>query len=226
LGEQRLDSIVSPMRGRLIVMEGIDGSGLSTQSNLLVARLQDAGTRAFATKEPSTGPLGIVIREALSGRLPLGEDVLALLFAGDRLEHSAREITWRLREGIHVISDRYYLSSLAYQWVNLDLDWLKHINAKCIVPDLTVFLDVPVEVCMKRIAQRVISERYETSEMLKRVRQNYLALLKETTSSGCSVVSIDGTMPIPQVLSSLWSAVSQAISQEPGPLQTLGQSLQ
>ena len=109
------------MRGRFIVLEGIDGSGTTTQLERAVACVAGLGHRATATREPSDGPVGHLLREALLGRLhmPDGEKLdgrtMALLFAADRIDHLQREIEPQLAAGTSVLSDRYLLSSLAYQ---------------------------------------------------------------------------------------------------------------
>src|SRR5690242_1367991 len=105
-----------------IVLEGIDGSGTTTQAARLAQTLQARGARVHATREPSTGPVGRLLRQALTGTLVADERpvqldfcTLALLFAADRMDHVRREIEPALARGEVVISDRYDLSSLIYQ---------------------------------------------------------------------------------------------------------------
>src|SRR3954454_24780366 len=95
-------------RGLFIVLEGPDGAGISTQTALLQSSLVQRGISAFATKEPTNGPIGSVIRQALSHRLvyppdgQIGDDVMALLYAADRLDHIKADIVPRLETGINV----------------------------------------------------------------------------------------------------------------------------
>ena len=179
---------MGPAAGRLIVLEGIDGSGISTQCRLLCEWLNEKGQRCHLTKEPSAGPAGALVRLVLGRRLgwddggefrEMDERTLALLFAADRADHLVSEIEPRLAEGIHVVSDRYVLSTCAYHSLELDLEWIEAVNSAFRVPDLTVFLDVPVEVCLARLERsRVNFERRESPEELARVRQNFLSIME------------------------------------------------
>src|SRR6185369_8913434 len=109
-----------PHRAIFVVLEGIDGSGTTTQLGRLQAYLERRGRAVHPTREPSTGPVGRLLREILLGqhRLPGGEPAdglaMALLFAADRRDHVRREIEPALGAGRDVVSDRYLLSSLAY----------------------------------------------------------------------------------------------------------------
>src|SRR4051794_5711725 len=99
--------------GKLIVLEGIDGAGTTTQAQRLGKHF---GARVHVTREPSDGAAGILIRQILRGEYhPYDHTALALLFAADRLDHLKREIEPQLQKGVHVISDRYVISSLVYQ---------------------------------------------------------------------------------------------------------------
>src|SRR4051794_8103838 len=139
-------------RGLFIVLEGPDGAGISTQTALLHSGLVQRGIKAIATKEPTNGPIGSTIRQALSHRLvyppdrPGGDDVMALLYAADRLDHVRADIVPRLETGTHVVCDRYRLSSYAYQGLNMGQDWVRALNKHSIAPDVTFFIDVPPEV--------------------------------------------------------------------------------
>ena len=190
--------------GKFIVVEGIDGSGLTTQAELLRQALKKKGLETYLTKEPTDGPAGAIIRLALAGRLvyhpsesareSLPDLTLALLFAADRLDHLFNYILPKLALGITVISDRYYLSSYAYQADGGNLEWLRQVNAKCRKPDLTIFLDVPVEICKKRMQRdRWHVEVFEEVNQLERVRQNYLSAIQRLDAEGERIEIIDGT---------------------------------
>ncbi|MFM2418433.1 MAG: hypothetical protein RL385_3156, partial [Pseudomonadota bacterium] len=104
-----------------IVLEGIDGAGTTTQTARLVSALTAQGRRTQATREPSDGPVGVLLRQMLRGRVvsPSGKappsEELALLFAADRLDHVSAELRPLLADGVSVVSDRYDYSSVAYQ---------------------------------------------------------------------------------------------------------------
>jgi len=196
--------------GKFIVIEGIDGSGLTTQAEMLKQGLQKKGFETYLTKEPTDGPAGAIIRLALAGRLvyrpsesareSLPDLTLALLFAADRVDHLFNYILPKLAVGITVISDRYYLSSFAYQADGGDLDWLRQVNSKCRRPDLTIFLDVPVEISFKRMQRaRWHVEVFEEAGQLERVRQNYLSAIDTLRREGEHIEIVDGTAPMAEV---------------------------
>src|SRR5206468_8453057 len=153
-------SLAEKQRGLFIVLEGPDGAGISTQTALLRDALVARGIKAFATKEPTSGPIGSVIRQALAHRLvyppsqPIEHEVMALLFAADRLDHVRADILPRLDMGVHVICDRYRLSSYAYQGLTAGLEWVRALNSRALPPDLTLFIDAPPDVSQRRIAAR------------------------------------------------------------------------
>ncbi len=213
--------------GYFIVFEGTDGSGLSTQAPLLRDRLRGAGRAAYLTKEPSEGPAGAMIRLALTARLgyaphtshapgaetpaegwqPLGDEVLALLYAADRLDHLRQDIAPRLARGVDVVCDRYRLSSLAYQSLGADLAWLTTLNSKARAPDLTLFLDVPPEICRARMAVRQGAvELYEQESKIRRIRAHYLRLIAAARAAGESVAVVDGQGAPAEVAARVWHA--------------------
>ncbi|MEO8287788.1 MAG: dTMP kinase [Chloroflexota bacterium] len=196
----------SARRGLFIVLEGPDGAGISTQAALLHAGLVDRDMKAIATKEPTNGPIGSVIRQALSHRLvyppdrQLGDDVMALLYAADRLDHIRADILPRLEAGTHVVCDRYRLSSYAYQGLNMGQEWVRGLNKHSIAPDITFFIDVPPEVSQERIKTRGgYIEMYETEERLSPIYANYLALIEEDRKAGGRIITIDGRLGIGMV---------------------------
>lgn len=165
-------------RGKFVVYEGIDGSGTTTQASTLAAYLRGQGVAVCETSEPTRGPFGAVIRQALEGRLEVDERALAVAFAADRYDHlfsTDRGIVDRLNAGTWVICDRYVMSSVVYQAANgLTADWIQSINRFAIPADLTIFIDTPVEECLARLAARgSIPDRYEREEMLRAVLDRY-----------------------------------------------------
>ncbi|MBI3206757.1 MAG: dTMP kinase [Myxococcales bacterium] len=167
-------------RGRFVVLEGIDGSGTSTQLERLAQALEARGLDVHRTAEPSTGPVGTLIRQYLRHELlgPAAWDTMALLFAADRLDHVAREIEPTLARGGWVISDRYDLSSLAYQSATAPsaevVGWIRELNVRALRPDLTVIVDVPAEAAAaRRGARGGDAELYEKTELQGRLAEIY-----------------------------------------------------
>lgn len=183
--------------GVFIVVEGVDGSGISTQIGFLRRWLSARGLPVEVTKEPSRGPFGAVIRQAIEGRLSLDDRSLALAFAADRVDHlhnPVNGVTPHLTAGRWVISDRYVLSSLAYQGAaGLDADWLLEINTFAIEPDVTVFIDTPPDICIQRIRQRSSSlELYDDVEQLRTIHRLYRTWLARGRLTG-HLVTVDGS---------------------------------
>lgn len=201
-------------RGKFIVLEGIDGAGKTTQIAPLAARLTELGVRCRATREASDGPVGVLIRQALTGRTPLDPRVIAALYAADRIDHLVNEtdgVLAQLEQGISVVCDRYYFSSYAYHGVDLDMDWVigaNAVSAGLLRPTLTVFLDVPVETALERIRRgRARSELFETEERLRRTRELYFAAFERLRDvERVAVVDASGTPE--ETAQAVWAAVS------------------
>jgi len=164
-------------KGLFIVIEGPDGSGQSTQTELLARWFKKKNRRVLVTKEPTNSMIGGIIRSVLKKEWQVDMKTLQLLFAADRAYHLRTEIEPFLNKGIDVISDRYVLSTLAFGSLEEDLEWLKKINSKFPEPDLTFILNVPGKVCAERIARSRLSfEIFETTDKLEKIRKNYLDL--------------------------------------------------
>lgn len=164
-------------KGHFICLEGLDGSGKSTQARFLAERLRKTH-KVVLTVEPSYGRIGTFIRNSyLYGEKRLSSVVEALLFAADRVDHVQNEIIPALEAGKVVVSDRYVYSSLAYQGAaGLGLEWIEKINVYAIRPDLALFLDVELETVMLRLKpMKSVMENLETQ---KKVRSFYLDLAK------------------------------------------------
>lgn len=186
---------------RLIVLEGLDGAGTTTQSRRLVDHLRSRGQLAHLTREPSDGPIGRLIREMLTGQhaLPdgrIGQSTFGLLFAADRLDHLQREVEPRLAAGALVVSDRWYHSSLAYQGTGADRDWIATLNARARRPDLTIFLQVRPEIAaQRRVAAGRVQELFEDLQTQQEVEAGYRATITELTALGERIEVIDGELP-------------------------------
>ena len=201
------------IEGNFIVIEGIDGAGTTTQAQILSERFLSRGLPVLTTREPTTGPVGALIRQALTHRFvvpgihgprPPSWKTMALLFAADRLDHLEAEILPNLLDGVTVISDRYDLSSLAYQSATAPdesaevIPWLRAINRHARRPDLTLVLDVPADVAAQRRRSRAqASELYEIDELQVRLAAAYRSA--ESLLPGDRIVHIDGSRSAAEV---------------------------
>lgn len=158
-------------RGYLIVFEGIDGCGKTTQANLLYHAMSERGLSVMITREPSHSPYGQCIRTLASqGIRPDPQEELAL-FQADRKDHVARKINPALDSGRSVILDRYYFSTLAYQGARgLDVRAIQSDNELFAPrPDIVFLLDIPISLAVERIAIRGQSTPFEKENVLKAV---------------------------------------------------------
>ena len=189
-------------KGVFIVIEGLDGSGKTTQAKMLANTLSKS-YRVVCTAEPSQGKIGAFIRQGClyeEKRLPTEAE--ALLFAADRIEHMKREIAPALTEGKIVICDRYVYSSLAYQGsAGLSLDWIKTINARNLQPDFAFYVDVSPERVLERLQRK--KSVMETLETQRKVRQIYLKYVEKG-----ELFLIDGDKPKEVVAEALYAKVS------------------
>lgn len=212
-------------KGKFIALEGVDGSGISTQTQLLKFWLEENAQtygKTYFTKEPTDGPVGGLIRLVLSKRLKvLDEKIMALLFAADRLDHlycsgqaeQKSGIVEMLSNSINVVTDRYYLSTFAYQSLTVDLPWIREINRYSLKPDLTILLYVPVTDSVQRRNQsRFHNELYEQEDFLNRVSQNYLAIAKTLQEEGENIVIINGAQKKDDVFTQIKNAVVKILS--------------
>jgi dTMP kinase len=165
----------------LVVLEGIDGAGTTSQARLLTAALEARGIRSHLTREPSDGPIGRLLREILAGgRAPTDATTHALLFAADRADHVQREVDPALRAGKVVVSDRWFHSSLAYQGAGEDQAWIAELNRRARRPDLTLFLEVNPEVAARRRAASARAvELFDAIEMQRVVAAGYRQVMAE-----------------------------------------------
>lgn len=193
------------LKGKFIVFEGTDGSGKSTQLKLLCRYLNGKGIQTYTTCEPSDSPFGGMLRACLTGRLETNEYTIAAMFAADRLDHIFNEVSGirrKIDHGITVLCDRFYLSSLAYNGGIVPSDWVYSLNEqamKAMRPDLTLFLDVSVEESMARVGARGETDRYETTERQKLIRERYYELFpKFETSDNIKIIKSESDKNLTQ----------------------------
>ena len=155
--------------GTLIVFEGIDGTGKSTQLKLLAEALEQSGTEVVSSREPTDGPFGKKLRASmLEGRLSREEELA--LFHDDRRDHIEHLILPALEAGKTIILDRYYFSTMAYQGARgFDPQEIRHQNEEFApIPDHVILLELPVEDALQRIGVRDGSgNEFEKEENLR-----------------------------------------------------------
>jgi dTMP kinase len=182
--------------GTLVVVEGIDGAGTTTQARRLVDALRGRGLQAHGTRQPSDGPIGRLLREILGGKhAPVDATTMALLFAADRADHLQREVEPALARGAIVVSDRWYHSSLAYQGAEEEREWILALNVRARRPDLTILLDVDPDVAAaRRAADRRTEELYDRIETQRRVAEGYRAVVDRLRDRE-QIAVLDGARP-------------------------------
>lgn len=189
-------------KGVFICIEGLDGSGKTTQAKLLTKKLCEDGLNVVFTAEPSQGRIGKFIRKRLFEEKRMPVSVEALLFAADRIEHVENEVNPELMQGKIVVSDRYVYSSLAYQGsAGLSLDWIEQVNSNALKPDLSIFIDVAPEVVLERLKRK--KSVMEILETQKKVRDIYLRYVENG-----QLRLIDGSKGKKEVSEVLYAEVS------------------
>jgi dTMP kinase len=192
-------------RGCFITVEGIEGAGKSTQMNLIRDFLSERGKRVVVTREPGGTPLGEAVRELLLNpdNRHMSMDAELLLVFAARAEHLHEVIRPALESGQWVLSDRFTDATFAYQGGGRGIpaariaaleEWVQG----ALRPDLTLLLDVPVEIGMARIAERGQADRFEREEggFFERIRANYL---QRAGAEPRRFQRIDASVPVDQV---------------------------
>lgn len=198
-----------------IVLEGIDGSGTTTQAKLIQQKLALADLRTVVTvAEPTGGPIGRLIREQIK-TAPFDWATMALLFTADRQWHSGSAIQRHLADGHHVIADRYHLSTMCYQLASAPpasnrweqaarVKWLSELALFCVEPDLTVVLSIDVATAIQRLSTREARDYYEHTERLATIAALYRdagILLNER------VEFVNGSASMEAVTDAIWQKI-------------------
>ncbi len=215
------------IEGLFIVLEGVDGAGTTTQTKQLIDGHRRRGLPVHATREPSDGPIGNMLRQILGGRVvvpglrgprPPSWSTMALLFAADRLDHVEAEILPNLQDGVTVVSDRYVHSSVAYQSVTGDdadaVAWVKELNRHARRPDLTIVLDVPPAVASQRRIERGHGrEIYDDDGLQAQLAAFYLDI--EAHFPGERIVHVDGCRTVDEIAADIarevWALRGEAV---------------
>jgi dTMP kinase len=214
------------MRGKFITFEGGEGTGKSTQAVLLAHKLKSLGLNVLPTREPGGSPGAEVIRHVLlSGAAkPLGPEAEAMLFAAARDDHVHCTIEPALAAGTWVVCDRFIDSTRVYQGELGQVDrrlikGLERVAVGDAFPDLTLVLDVPVDVALERMALRRGDEapdRFEAEDTAfhERLRQAFLTLAGEEPDR---CVVIDASVPRMDVAKEIWDAVQARLDPATAP---------
>jgi len=189
----------------LIAIEGVDGAGTTTQTARLATHFG-----LHATREPSDGPIGSFVRQILRGEIgPIDETAMALLFAADRVQHVRHDI--HAQPG-HAITDRYVLSSIVYQSLKLDSEFVRTINRYAAPADLTILIDVPADVAADRRQSRGgAAERYDHDHTQRLLVDAYRREIANIPNG----ITVDGRGSADEVFARLVPLV-QSCLQEPG----------
>jgi dTMP kinase len=201
-------------QGILIAIEGIDGSGKSTLAHNVSTCLSQQGFDTTLTREPGASELGKEVRKLIQTQIiPLSAKAIYLLFAADRAQHFAELIIPALEQKKLIISDRMCDSSLAYQGYGngLDLEMIRTLNRwtmDAIVPDITIFVRIPVEVALERAKKRGKLSAYEQrTGFLHRVADGFEELYKNRSD----VIIVDGTESPETLTTYVCNAITQWI---------------
>ena len=196
-----------------VVFEGGDGSGTSTQLELLKQRFQ-RGRRGLpaivCTSEPTDGAVGRLLRAALRREVNLRGETMARLFSADRAEHLYGEggIIGTAGRGGLVVCDRYTLSSRVYQGIECGDDLPAALNSGFPAPELLLYFDIDPHTALLRLEERAQKDIYEEIDFQLRVRERYLHLLDSCRAEGSRVAMVDASSPVDAVAEEVWQNIS------------------
>ena len=203
-----------------IALEGLDGSGKSTQVKLLAEKLKEQGLKIYTTAEPTNSRIGHIIKDIFKHKMEVDDRTLAALYAADRLDHLTNKtdgILKKMDEGYTVITDRYYFSSYAYHGTHMDINWVisaNSLSADLLRPNLNIYIDISPEESMKRLNKgRDIIQLYESIENLKKVKEKYFEsfeLLREKER----ISIVDGNRSEKEIANDIWKEVSKLVGSD------------
>ena len=189
----------------LINLEGIDGCGKSTQSQLLMDEFEKSDEKTILLKEPTNGKYGRKLWEMLSGKIEATTEEILELFVMDRKEHVDQKINPALNEGKIVLMDRYYYSTMAYQAAaGIDVKRIRKDNEFAPKPDIVLVFDLPADLAMKRVRGHSVADVFEKEEHLEKVRKAYLNLENDPL-----VRIINATRTPEEIFGEVWKLVSE-----------------
>ena len=189
----------------LVNLEGIDGCGKSTQSKLLLEKLEGEGEKVIILKEPTKRPHGQKLWDVLHGKRKATNEEILELFVLDRIQHVEEKIQPALDDGGVVLMDRYYYSSMAYQVAGgIDVEEIREKHAFAPKPDIVLIFDLPVSIALERVKGHSDADEFEKEEHLEKVREAYLDLENDSL-----VRIVDATRTPEEIFGNVWKLVSE-----------------
>lgn len=193
-----------------IVFEGLDGSGTTTQLDLLFNKCKAENIPCYTTCEPTENSTGKLIRKILSGEEKADPRTVAFLFAADRNEHilnTENGILHHLDSGKIVITDRYLFSSLAYQSPGCSYDFVLSLNENFPLPEHLFFIDIPVEIGQQRLSQRKGRDIYDSLDVQIKVLSTYRRAIEHFSNTAMKVHTINGTLSKEAIFEKIWQII-------------------
>jgi len=187
------------------VIEGLDGSGTTTQLKNVEKYAASIEQPLWATWEPTDKPLGLLIRKALRKEIKVHPETLARMYSSDRFEHLFGEngIKERIERGELVFSDHYFFSSLAYQTLSSDFETIHSLNHYPL-PEALIYIDIPWQVCEARRKVRDEKEElFDGKSIQQLISDNYERALKLFSDKGMKIHRIDGTLTVDEVFEAI-----------------------
>ena len=189
----------------LVNLEGIDGCGKSTQSKLLLEKLEGEGEKVIILKEPTKRPHGQKLWDVLHGKRKATNEEILELFVLDRIQHVEEKIQPALDDGTVILMDRYYYSSMAYQVAGgIDVEEIREKHAFAPKPDIVLIFDLPVSIALERVKGHSDADEFEKEEHLEKVREAYLNLENDPL-----VRIVDATGTPEEIFGNVWKSVSE-----------------
>ena len=189
----------------LVNLEGIDGCGKSTQSKLLLEKLEGEGEKVIILKEPTKRPHGQKLWDVLHGKRKATNEEILELFVLDRIQHVEEKIQPALDDGTVILMDRYYYSSMAYQVAGgIDVEEIREKHAFAPKPDIVLIFDLPVSIALERVKGHSDADEFEKEEHLEKVRVAYLDLENDPL-----VRIVDATRTPEGIFGDVWKLVSE-----------------
>jgi dTMP kinase len=192
------------------VLEGIDGSGTTTQLKQASERARATGLAMRADCEPTAHPVGKLIRSILRHEIDALPSVLAPLFAADRRQHvdGPEGIRAAVSDGTIVLSDRYFFSSMAYQSLDLPWDDVWAMNAPFPLPEALFWFEVDVDEAQARIDRRgQARERFEDAPTQRKIREAYHRAISQAETQGLEVVRLNASLPVETLADEVWTRI-------------------